>query len=468
MIEATPYYNSEAELYVLSCALNDSHAAKLVGEMSTDDFYFAQHKVIHDVIVELLRKNQPVDIMTVYNQSLAGNRSEAMGGETYLMDVCGRFAVTYVNAKQYIDIVKGCAARRKLRIVAKQISDAAGDYGQDIDAIREAAALAIRDIKVGIQDEVISQKDACLRTYAKLEDQQRKSPEEAKRIMTGIRSLDNMLGGFEGSKMVVIGARPSVGKSIFALTICVNAARDGKKVLLVSLEMDETEITERILAEKSGVSLNEITSPDISGDAWMNLAEAIVPVSSYPIYYCLETSTVDRVRKAAFQLYENGGLDMICVDYIQLMEATYAKKQNRQEQVAEISRGLRKLSQELKIPIIVLTQLNRSSETVVKGQKVKREPTMSEARESGAIEQDANVFMLLHEPSIDEMGTEDEKHLFKNWQDKGIKVFRIIVDKNRQGRKGRVTIGFDGAHMRFLPISHEREPEQQEMECMTQ
>ena len=186
---------------------------------------------------------------------------------------------------------------------------------------------------------------------------------------------------------------------------------------------------------------------------WLKYVLLIVFVVALPLWYSLEATTVEKVRRCAYQLYENGGLDMIAIDYLQLMEATYAKKQSRQEQISEISRGLRKLAAELKIPILVLTQLNRSSVNErVDGKKVKREPTMSEARESGAIEQDANVFILLHNPGKDEMRDENERELWDNLDKQGYTMMRLIIDKNRQGKRGRLTVAFDGDHMRFLPI----------------
>ena len=143
------------------------------------------------------------------------------------------------------------------------------------------------------------------------------------------------------------------------------------------------------------------------------------------------------------------------------MEATYAKRQSRQEQISEISRGLRLLAQELQIPILVLTQLNRASVNErYEGKKVKREPTMSEARESGAIEQDANVFILLHNPDRDEMQSEFEISTWENLHDKGMTMMRIIIDKNRQGKRGRLTVAFDGDRMRFLPIRKEKQEDE--------
>ena len=183
----------------------------------------------------------------------------------------------------------------------------------------------------------------------------------------------------------------------------------------------------------------------------MKLAESLPVLCQRKIMYCTEADTVEKVRKAAFFMFENGGIDLICVDYIQLMESG-KKRSSRQEEVADISRGLKKLAQELKIPIIALSQLNRSS------QKEKRAPTMSEARESGAIEQDANIFILLHDPDVGELKDENLRKLSKNLGDRGMKLIYVNVDKNRQGRKGVFYIAFDGDHMRFLALSKEDPP----------
>jgi replicative DNA helicase len=181
------------------------------------------------------------------------------------------------------------------------------------------------------------------------------------------------------------------------------------------------------------------------------MAEVLGNLSIRPISYCTDIHFVEEVRKAAFQLYESGGLDLICVDYIQLLKTTQ-KRNSRQEEVADISRSLKWLAQELKIPVIALSQLNRSS------QKEKRAPTMAEARESGAIEQDANIFLLLHDPDTAELKNEDLRRLSGNLNKQGMKLIYVNVDKNRQGKKGVFYTAFDGDHMRFMPISKEEPP----------
>ncbi len=440
-----------AERSVIGAALIDSDAARITAELPEDIFRDPLHVAAHKAIRDLVRQEKTVDLITVEKQI----RENGMSVPTeYLVD-CSTFCPVVSNIKSYVNILKGCAARRRMYLTARELMAKAGDSTAEPDETREWAARQIRDISVTDSDRLISMAEATAATYQKMGREQKDS---GNRIMSGIQTLDEKLGGLHDSEMVVIGARPSVGKSILALTFCMNAAKAGKRVLLVSLEMNEYEITERVLANEANVPLNAITSGKITTDHWVSMGTALTQIGRLPLWYCLEASTVERVRKAAYRLYEDGGIDMIAIDYLQLMEATYAKRQSRQEQIAEISRGLRKLSQEMNIPVIVLTQLNRSSEkATVNGVKTKREPTMSEARESGAIEQDANVFILLHNPDLSEMTTDRERDLWKRMDKAGCQMIRLIIDKNRQGKRGRLTVAFDGDHMRFITPKKEGE-----------
>lgn len=455
------YSNTDSEMSVLGAAMQDAKALKLVIEMAPEEFTLPEHRLILMAMKSLAEDGKPVDLVTMHDRLSAGKKIDIVGGVAYLMRLIS-FTPTTANVKTHIGIVRECSARRQLKSIGEALINASGDKERTIDEIREKAALTIRDVKAGETVKLISQEEALMMTYEKMDEAQKREGKPNDRIMTGIRGLDKRTGGLAGSKLVVIGARPSVGKSIFAMSICMNAAKAGKRVLYVSLEMEADEIMEREFAAASLVPLTEITSNEIQEESWMKLAQSIGYLASQQIFYCTEADTVEDIRKAAFFLFENGGIDLICVDYIQLMEATYARKQNRQEQVAEISRGLKKLAQEMKIPIIALSQLNRSSEKTQTGRRVKRAPTMSEARESGAIEQDANIFILLHDPDVDELEGDELKRTFKNLKDRGMKLIHVNVDKNRQGKKGWFYVAFDGDHMRFLSLSKEdpNEPEQ--------
>lgn len=448
----SPFYNLEAEASTLGAAMQDAKCAKMLADVPSDLYYDQKHQAVHAAICALVQSERPVDLVTMDQEMRNRNTIDLIGGPATLVEMIS-YVPTTANMQYYLQIVQACAMRRQLRLIAKELAEKISDPMQDPNEVREWAARTVREVKLGNSVQLISMQEACITTYAQLEADQQRPNEPSKKIMSGIPTLDNKLGGLRGGEYVAIGARPSVGKSILALTFCANAARQGKRVLLVSLEMNEVQITERILADQGDVPLNVITSGNLDIASWESIGKAVSPIAKLPLWYCLEATTVEKVRRAAYQLYENGGLDMIAIDYLQLMEATYARRQSRQEQISEISRGLRQLAAELKIPILVLTQLNRSSVNErVDGKKVKREPTMSEARESGSIEQDANIFILLHNPEKDEMRDDSEREMWANLDAQGMTMMRLIVDKNRQGKRGRLTVAFDGDHMRFLPI----------------
>lgn len=450
MSDNSVFMDIKTEKAVIGAALLDADAARQVAELPPDIFADQKNIAAHSAIRALVTADKEVDLVTAEAQAREnGSNIDAL----YLME-CPDMCPSVRNLPHYIAILTACAMRRKLNSTARELLEKAGDPTSNPDETREWCARQIREIRSAETVRLISMADAVNATFKKLNDEAKPDADKHK-IRTGLSSLDGIIGGFRDSEMVVVGARPSVGKSILALTFCVNAARDGKRALLVSLEMNETEITERVLANLADVPLSEMTNAKITPEHWGNLGAEVGRVSRLPIWYCLEANTVERVRKAAYKLYEDGGLDLIAIDYLQLMDAAYAAKQNRQEQISEISRGLRKLSMELNIPIIVLSQLNRSSEGYSKeGKGTRREPTMSEARESGAIEQDANIFILLHNPRRDEMATEDEMRVWDVLKNKGLTPIRIIVDKNRQGKRGRMLAAFDGDHMRFIALDN--------------
>jgi len=444
------YKNIEAEQCCLGAAMLDEKSVNRLKEMVIDDFTEPEHRVLFSSIMEAANKGLNVDLVTMHTMLSEQNKLDLIGGDVYLMRLLNS-TITTANMPSYIKIVRDCAARRKLKSIGEDLIRKSGFLEEELDGIRESAALAVREVKSSAGIKIVSQQEAVVMTYDKLGDAQKREGKTNGRIQTGIRPLDKMTGGLSGSKLMIIGARPSVGKSIFAMTICMNAAKQGKKVLYISCEMEVEELMEREFAGISLVPLTEITSDEITEEGWIKLAQALPEVAEKQLFYCTEIHTVEEVRKAAFQLYENGGLDLVCVDYLQLLK-TAQKRNSRQEEVADISRSLKWMAQEMKIPVIALTQLNRASA------REKRPPTMAEARESGAIEQDANIFLLLHDPDTDELKNEDLRRMSANLQKQNMKLIYVNVDKNRQGKKGVFYIAFDGDHMRFLPLSKENPP----------
>ena len=453
-MEESIYFNASAERQVLGLAINYEECVRPTTDLNRAELYFKDHQIVHEAICALAAERKQPDMVTVVDWLTKKNQIEAIGGISYIMQLCTDAFLPSLQ-KQYLAIVHECYSRRKQREVAKEYA-AKLDSGEDTEETREWMLRQMTEIKEIRNNGLIPILDAAIKTMDVLGEDQKKEDQPTNRILSGISTMDNKLGGLRGSEYVAIGARPSVGKSIFALTYCINAAKQGKRVLLVSLEMDEVSITERVIASQGGGTLNEITSGNISEKGWEDIARSLKPISELSLWYSTTANTVEKVRRCAYELYEKGGIDLIAIDYIQLMEVQNPNARiNRQEEISRISRGLRMLAAELKIPILVLTQLNRSSTKgqMIKGKKVRTEPTMSEARESGAIEQDANIFMLLHDPDESEMRNEEEKEMYRSLKAQGLQMMRIIIDKNRQGKRGRVTLAFDGDHMRFLPIA---------------
>lgn len=445
-----PFFAPDAEKAVIGAAMLSPKAARKVASLPPEIFADQKNIMAHNAIIALVGEGkEEMDYIAIEAKAReSGSDIDAM----YLVE-CTDKCPSANNLKSYVSILSACATRRKIRATAKEMLDRSGDPEANPDETREWSVRQLKDMRSADSDKLISMYDAVMATVDKLQ-KERDGIADKRRISTGIPSLDNILGGFRDSEMIVIGARPSVGKSILALSFCLNAAKEGKRCLFVSLEMNETEITERALANLADVPLSEMTTNKITDDHWVNIGREMGRVAGLPLWYCLEANTVERVRKAAYRLYEDGGIDLIAVDYMQLMEAANSAAQKRQEQIAEISRGLRKLSMELNIPVIVLSQLNRSSEGYSKdGERTRREPTMSEARESGAIEQDANIFILLHNPKRHEMRDEEGMRFWDDMNAQGYTVLRVIVDKNRQGKTGKIYVAFDGSHMRFRSIA---------------
>ena len=449
---ANIYCNESAERSLLGLAIQyPAECLRQVAELPDAAFDSPAHQAIHRALRELDAKGAPVDLITVDAWLSEHQLGEAAGSMAELMSCCAESpGPGFLGG--HLKVVTGCWSRREQRKLAREYARKL-DEGEDPEETRQGLLRALSEMRAPLETDLISMEEAAMRTLDRLQAEQEKDGEPARRILSGIGDLDRRLGGLCGSMYVAIGARPAVGKSVFAMTYCLSAALHGKRVLLVSLEMDEVDITRRIAASLGPVEMARLTGAPLSSEDWREIAAALPRVAGLPLWISTGADTVEKVRRAAHTLIEGGGIDLIAVDYIQLMSTGRGSEErgNRQEQVAEISRGLRKLSMELRIPVLVLTQLNRMSVNGF-GAAPKREPTMSEARESGAIEQDANIFMLLHAPGREEMRTPEEQDLFDALESRDMKMMRVIVEKNRMGKPGRVTMAFDGNHMRYLSL----------------
>jgi len=376
----------------------------------------------------------PVDLVTVKSRLENRGTLESAGGLKYLSQVAAAVPNS-VYASGYVKIVKDRALYRRFISMANRILQKSFSTEAPIDALSEDVEKEVYQIlqKQGSSD-FKQVKDILLESFDQIE-QTAKNGGQISGIPTGFADLDAKLTGLHPSDLVIVGARPSMGKSAFGLNIVQNAAvRSGKSCAVFSLEMSAVQVVNRFLSVQSGVELNKFRTGELEDRDWENLVEALGPLSEARIFID-DTGgiTMPEVRSKARKLKIEHGLDLIMIDYLQLMSGAGRNNENRQQEISEISRGLKMLARELDVPIIALSQLGRGLE-----QRADHRPMMSDLRESGAIEQDADVVMFIYRDEYYHPDTTEEKN-----------VAEIIVAKQRNGPVGTEKLRYDGQYTRF-------------------
>ena len=353
---------------------------------------------------------------------------------------CASRGISPVMLPQYESILQGCKRRRNLAAVSQEIAALCADPSADPDALAQHAA---SELTQGAADCRAIDMPGALMQFVDAIDNAKTG-----RVYTGLAALDRLTGGLRGGKMVVLGARPGVGKTALALQMAVHAARHTGPVLLVSLEMDAAEIVSRMVAAESGIDLQALEAGELTEEQARRASACYPAISALPIRMAQNTSTPMQVRREAMAMKHSCGLSMVVIDYLQLMRSD-EKMKSRYEEVTAISREIKLLAMDLHVPILALSQFNRQSEGGY-GKK-KSMPTMAEAKDSGAIEQDANLFRVQYAPEEPEKEGPDWQayHMCKanGWEWQVLKV-----EKNRQGRTGAIPMAFDKARMNFKTI----------------
>ena len=440
-------YSLEAEKAILGNILLYNQNIELVEDfLLIDDFFDKRHKTIYKQIVMLNQANTPFDVLILSEYLATEGLLEEAGGETYIIDLAAN-TPSISNIKTYANIVKDKA---KLRSLQNSINDI-------VQKIYSA------DSKN--PDEVIDYAESRILDVAKEQETLTKGPESIKSVIpklvdrmsaivdsgsgltgisTGFIDLDKMTSGLQRSNMCIIAARPSMGKTVLGINIAQNVAKAADKpVLVFSLEMPSEDIVTRMLASQARVEMNLLKECNRLNDAhWVKITSAMKALSEMPLYIDDTSSlTPAEMRSRARRLYnEHGGLAMILIDYLQLMKIP-GYEANRTLEVSEISRLLKALAKELDIPVIALSQLNRA----VDDRKDKR-PMMSDLRESGAIEQDADLIMFIYRDEVYNKDKEDNKNLGE-----------IVIGKQRNGPIGTVHVRFDGQFASFANLTNQND-----------
>lgn len=428
--------NRSAELAIIGTALQDKPCAVNLSALPEDAFAHPDTAAAHRAIKRLIARGAVPDLITVSDEM----RQDEAEPEMMLVDAMQQGFIPSLYG-QYEALLLESRKRRILLSAGTALVQGATNPGESMDALTSTALEALQSSSGSMAS--TDMRHALEALMEALESSGKG------RCTTGIAELDRLTGGFRGGKLVVLGARPGVGKTALALWMAVHTARHTGPVLIVSLEMDEAELMTRIAASESGVDVQAMETGKLESDEWDRLTASYGELDRLPIRISTRATTPLQIRREAAAMQSRQGLAMIVVDYIQLMRAD-GRHQSRYEEVSAISRELKRLAMDLGVPVLALTQFNRNSETSLGGKAERRKPQMSEAKESGSIEQDANMFLIQWAPPVPTDQGTDAWEDYHACEVNGWEWQILSVDKNRQGRTGFFSLAFDKPHMRFM------------------
>lgn len=425
-------HSIEAEQSVIGSMIIDKNAiAEVTGKLVDNDFYRDGHKIIYRAIFEMFRNDMAVDLVTLLEYLKSNDQLENAGGVTYITEVSSSVPTT-ANLSSYIKIVEDKSLLRKLiKASTKIIEDSYNKQGE-VSEVLDQAEKKIFDIAEKKTSNDFEPLSVVLeRGFVEIE-RLFNNKGEVTGVSSGIKDLDDKTSGFQKGDMVLIAARPSMGKTTFALNIAEHAAlRSGKSVVIFSLEMPKQQLAYKLLCSEANVDMLSLRTGELDDRDWENIARATGPLSKAKIYID-DTAGVSvmEMRSKCRRIKMEHGIDLILIDYLQLMSGS--STENRQQEVSEISRSIKALAKEMECPVIALSQLSRAPE-----QRADHRPMLSDLRESGSIEQDADVVMFLYR----------DEYYNKESEDKG--VAECIIAKQRNGPVGTVKMAWLGQFSKF-------------------
>lgn len=426
-------YSREAEQAVIGSALTDMQSVSASLELiKAEDFYFAYNREIFSVITELFNENSPIDFITVSNRLNQHDKLEAVGGMAYLRNVAMEVPTTR-HTTYYANMIKEKATLRSLIKSANAISDMAYEETDKVERVLEQSEQLIFDVASSREkNDIVPVSDILIGSYQTLvENSQNRGGITG--IATGFDELNKRTGGFHGGELILIAGRPGMGKSSFAVNIAEHVSiNDKRTVAIFNLEMPKEQIVNRIICSQASVNTGKLRNGEINADDWEKIGEVVNRVASAPMYIDDTASvTVSQIRAKCRRLKQTRNLALIIIDYLQLMQSS-GRPESRQQEISEISRSLKILSKELDVPVIALSQLSRASES-----RSDKRPMLSDLRESGAIEQDADMVMFLYRDDYYNKDSEEKN------------IAECIVAKHRNGETGMFKLGWRGEYTKF-------------------
>ena len=438
-----PPHSIEAERAVLGAILLNKDAFDVVSSIvKAEDFYSDNHRVIYEALVSIVGKNQRADYVLLSEELKKSQKLEAVGGILYLTNLTTDIVDAY-NVEDHAKIVRDKAHLRKLIHVANAVESMAYREEEETEDIVNRAEQMVLDVSGTTKGEssFSAMRDVVYETIDRINELQRH-----KGILTGVstgfKDLDNLTSGLQKSDLILVAARPSMGKTAFTLNIAQNVAMKSKKnVAFFSLEMSKTQLVARVLAAVAGINSGRIRNGQLSQEDWGKAINALNDLADAPLYIDDTSGLTPQLMKKKLRrlIQEHGELGLVVVDYIQLMENGGKKMaDNRQQEVSAISRQLKIMAREFNVPLIALSQLSRGVES-----RADKTPMLSDLRESGSLEQDADIVAFLNRENYQD--TEDTSD--------GVET-QVIIRKHRNGELGIVKLWFEGAYTRFRDLAY--------------
>lgn len=432
-----PPQNLEAEASLLGSLLLDTDAmSQIFDRVRTEDFYDNRHVHIFSSMLKLYAAHKPIDLLTLTNQLQSDKLIDQAGGAGYITELTNRVP-TASHVEHYADIVREKGLRRRLIKAASAISAQAYEEQTPINELLSNSEADLFSVsQVAVRQDLVSIESILAESFDRL-DELHKDKSKLRGVPTGFSGLDRLLAGLQSSDLIVLAARPSMGKSTLAMNIAHHVAVHEKQAVLVfSLEMSKEQLVDRLLAAEAGVDAWSIRTGSLNDEDFERLGQAMGQLSEAPIFIDdTPAMTVLEMRTKARREQHKRPLGLVVVDYLQLMSGSQAYGENRVQEISEISRGLKALARELKVPVLALSQLSRSVES-----RSPQIPQLADLRESGSIEQDADVVMFIYREDYYNPETERQH------------ITDILIRKHRNGPIGKIELYFHPDRLEFMTL----------------
>lgn len=438
-----PPQNLDAEMSLLGAVLIDDEVlANVSDRLKSSDFYDKRHTTIYDAMFKLYEHHKPIDLLTLSDELKKRDQLEIVGGSAYLTELTN-YVPTAAHAEAYADMIIQKAIRRRLIKASTDIAQLGFDEDKNIQELLETAESELFSVSdAGTKQDLVSIEHILTESFDRIEELHRDG-NKLRGVKTGYRDFDNLTAGLQKSDLLILAARPAMGKSTLALNMAYNiATREKQAVLVFSLEMSKEQLVDRMLAEASGVDAWNIRTGNLSDSDFEKISNAMGEMAEAPIFIDdTPGMTVLEMRTKARREAHNQPLGLIVIDYLQLMSGSSRGGDfNRVQEVSEISRGLKLIARELNVPVLALSQLSRSVEN-----RSPQIPQLADLRESGSIEQDADLVMFIYREDYYNPET-DRQH-----------ITDLIIAKHRNGPTGRIELYFHPERLRFMSLEKKRD-----------